>query len=99
MRATWFLFDKQYFPMMQVFQNCLYINDEDCTNATIYDLNFVQSLYKEFGQRIVEVKRPVIRGHQWEIISANEPGSDVEFPVDDADSDWRDLLSACNPNP
>lgn len=85
MRATWFLFDKQYFPMMQTFQNCLYINAEDCTNATIYDINFVRSLYKEFGQRIVNVRRPAIRGHQWEIISANETGPDVEFPVDDAD--------------
>ena len=85
MRATWFLFDKQHFPMMQEFQNCLYINDEDCTNATIYDLKFVQALYKEFGQRIVDVRRPGIRGHQWVIISANEPGPDVEFPIDDAD--------------
>ena len=85
MRATWFLFDKQFFPMMQDFQNCLYINSDDCSNATIYDLNFVQSLYKEFGLRIVEVKRPGIRGHQWTIISANESGVDAEFPVDDAD--------------
>jgi SAM-dependent methyltransferase len=85
MRATWFLFDKQHFPMMQTFQNCLYINDEDCTNATIYDLNFVQALYREFDQRIVTVKRPGIRGHQWVIISANEAGPDIEFPVDDAD--------------
>ncbi len=85
MRATWFLFDKQYFPMMQDFQNCLYINDEDCTNATIYDLRFVQSLYEKYGQKIVDVKRPGIRGHQWVIISANEAGPSVEFPFDDAD--------------
>jgi len=85
MRATWFLFDKHYFPMMQEFQNCLYINDEDCTNATIYDLSFVQSLYKKHGQRIINVTRPKIRGHQWIIISANEEGESIEFPFDDAD--------------
>lgn len=85
MRATWFFFDKQFFPMMQEFQNCLYINDEDCTNATIYDLEFVKTLYREFGQRIVTVKRPGIRGFHWTVISANEDGPDAEFPVDDAD--------------
>lgn len=84
MRATWFLFDKQYFPMMQEFQNCLYINSDDCTNATIYDVEFVRALYKKSGQRIVDVKRPGIRGHQWIIYSSNEEGPDVEFPIDDA---------------
>ncbi|HWJ71386.1 MAG TPA: class I SAM-dependent methyltransferase [Sphingobium sp.] len=85
MRSTWFLFDKQFFPMMQEFQNCLYINEEDCTNATIYDLRFVQSLFEKYGQRIVDVRRPGIRGHQWVIISANEAGESVAFPYDDAD--------------
>src|SRR5205807_2068395 len=31
--ATWFLFDKAGFPMMQDFQNALYINESDPTNA------------------------------------------------------------------
>jgi hypothetical protein len=83
MRATWFFFDKKYFPMMQDFQNCLYINPEDPTNATIYDLGFVRALYRNFGQRIVKVVPPGVRGHQWVVISANEAGDDVEFPVDE----------------
>ena len=37
MVATFFLFDKAYFPMMQDFQNALYINDTDPTNAAIFD--------------------------------------------------------------
>ena len=85
MRATWFLFDKRYFPMMQDFQNCLYINSDDCTNATIYDLNFVQNLYRQFGLRIIDVRRPGIRGHQWIIYSSKSDGPSVEFPADDAD--------------
>ncbi len=31
--TTWFLFDKRDFPMMQAFQNTLYISDFDPTNA------------------------------------------------------------------
>jgi hypothetical protein len=85
MRITWFFFNKEKFPMMQEFQNCLYINPGDPTNATIYDLPFIRDLYKRHNQRIVEVRKPAIRGHQWVVISANEPGEDAEFPNDDAD--------------
>lgn len=85
MRATWFLFDKQHFPMMQEFQNCLYINTDDPTNATIYDQSYVRALYRKHGLRIIDVRKPGIRGHQWIIVSANEVGADVEFPIDDAD--------------
>ena len=35
--TTWFLFDKANFPMMQEFQNALYISDFDPTNAVIFD--------------------------------------------------------------
>lgn len=54
----------------------------DPTNATIYDLGFVRALYRNFGQRIVKVVPPGVRGHQWVVISANEAGDDVEFPVE-----------------
>ena len=37
LHSTWFLFDKRDFPMMQDFQNALYINDVDPTNAVIFD--------------------------------------------------------------
>ena len=84
MRATWFFFDKKNYPMMQDFQNCLYINPDDCTNATIYDLAFVRDLYRRNGQRIAAVRKPGIRGHQWIVCSANEAGEDVEFPTDDS---------------
>src|SRR5262249_1758553 len=35
--STWFLFDKREYPMMQEFQNALYINTSDPTNAVIFD--------------------------------------------------------------
>ena len=36
-QSTWFLFDKDGFPMMQEFQNALYINEMDPSNAVIFD--------------------------------------------------------------
>lgn len=39
--STWFLFDKQLFPMMQTFQNALYINEADPTNAVIFDRDWL----------------------------------------------------------
>ena len=37
MLASFFLFEKANFPMMQDFQNALYINDSDPTNAVVFD--------------------------------------------------------------
>jgi len=83
-RATWFLFDKTGFPMMQEFQNCLYINPEDPTNATIYDVNYVQRKYEENGLIIFKINPPAVRGFQWDLIATNEAGgqSKAEFPDD-----------------
>jgi SAM-dependent methyltransferase len=83
LRATWFLFDKQLFPMLQTFQNCLYINPDDLTNATIYDLEFVKALYARYGLRMYQIHRPYLRGHQWLIYARRDAGPDVPFPADD----------------
>lgn len=83
LRATWFLFDKERFPMMQSFQNCLYINPDDPTNATIYDIQLVQQLYRKAGLTMYKIYRPYIRGHQWLIYARRAPGQDVPFPEDD----------------
>jgi SAM-dependent methyltransferase len=37
LQCTWFLFEKQDFPMMQEEQNTLFINEYDVRNAVIYD--------------------------------------------------------------
>jgi SAM-dependent methyltransferase len=84
LRATWFLFDKALYPMMQEFQNCLYINPDDLTNATIYDTAFVRRLYRDAGLRMYRVVQPFIRGFQWLIYAEKAPGEDAEFPQDTA---------------
>ncbi len=83
-RATWFLFDKKGFPMMQEFQNCLYINPDDLTNATIYDYNYIQQKYAEQGLVIYKIIPPTVRGFQWFLFAAKETAGlkKAEFPDD-----------------
>lgn len=85
-RSTWFLFDKQVFPMMQEFQNCLYINLDDPTNATIYDYKFIQNKFAEHGLVIFKITPPKVKGFQWVLLagrmSDGRPAAD--FPEDAA---------------
>lgn len=83
-RISWFLFNKALFPMMQAFQNSLYINTDDLTNAVIYDIEFVKSLYRSVGLSIYRIDPPGIRGHQWLIYASRGiPVKECEFPEDD----------------
>ena len=63
--TTWFLFDKRDFPMMQEFQNALYISDFDPTNAVIYDRRWVERTIENAGLTIESRTQPTVRGHQW----------------------------------
>jgi SAM-dependent methyltransferase len=84
LRSTWFFFDKAGFPMMQEFQNCLYINPDDLTNATIYDYKYIQNKYAEHGLVIYKIIPPTVRGFQWIILAAKEKVGlhRAEFPDD-----------------
>jgi SAM-dependent methyltransferase len=84
LRVTWFLFDKQPFPMMQSSQNSLYINITDPSNAVIYDIEFVKQLYRNAGLNIYRIEPPGIRGHQWLVYASRGLGhTEVEFPRDE----------------
>jgi SAM-dependent methyltransferase len=63
--TTWFMFDKRDFPMMQEFQNALYISDFDPTNAVIFDRRWLERTIDEAGLEIVSRTEPVVPGHQW----------------------------------
>lgn len=81
--VTWFLFDKAYFPMMQDFQNALYINDSDPSNAVVYDREWLlQSLHAR-GLRIRAAEAPEIRGFQWPTEIEHGERS-IALPRDDA---------------
>jgi SAM-dependent methyltransferase len=64
-RSTWFLFDKRYYPMMQTFQNALYINPENPTNAVIVDRNWLLETLLSAGLTVGSATPPTTRGFQW----------------------------------
>jgi len=68
LRSTWFLFDKAYYPMMQNFQNALYINEHDLTNAVVYDRTWLVSALQSVGLVIVAAKTPAVRGFHWQLL-------------------------------
>ena len=49
LHASWFLFDKALFPMMQPFQNALFINETDPSNAVIFDRTWVRETARDLG--------------------------------------------------
>lgn len=84
--STWFLFDKRQFPMMQEFQNALYINLDDPTNAVIFDRSWVRAQAAAAGLVITFAEKPAIRGFHTVVSmmprAAGVP--EVELPLDDA---------------
>lgn len=84
--STWFLFDKREFPMMQDFQNTLFINETDPTNAVIYDREWLRQAVAASGLAIVDVEAPGVRGYAWRVTMKHQKpgGRFVEFPPDTA---------------
>jgi SAM-dependent methyltransferase len=87
--STWFLFDKQLFPMMQDFQNALFINDVNPANAVIFDRGWLVDVAAANGLVATAVEQPDVRGYQWHITMRHaEQGSEpVELPPDEAPID------------
>jgi SAM-dependent methyltransferase len=84
--STWFFFDKTGFPMMQDFQNALYINEGDLTNAVIFDKHWLIAAIHKQGLVIRGATPPEIRGFQWVLrLAPARPGDEsVILPSDDA---------------
>jgi SAM-dependent methyltransferase len=85
---SFFLFDKADFPMMQGFQNALFINDVDPSNAVIFDKGWLRSRVQDSGLVLEKIEPPAIRGFQWVLrLRRRESGAGaVEFPADTARS-------------
>jgi SAM-dependent methyltransferase len=86
LNATFFLFDKSEFPMMQEVQNSLYINPEDPRNAVIYDREWLQKVTRQAGLVITHAYPPEVRGFQWSLVmTPARPGVEaIEIPPDTA---------------
>jgi SAM-dependent methyltransferase len=86
LHATWFLFDKTSFPMMQPFQNALFINEADPSNAVIFDRAWVLDAARSAGLMLTHAVAPEIRGFHWHLVMRPVIAGDVEveLPADDA---------------
>lgn len=84
--ATFFLFEKEGYPMMQDFQNALYINHVDPTNAVIFDRQWLQRTAREAGLVIEQAQPPEVRGFHWLLrMTPERPGVvEIELPEDAA---------------
>lgn len=84
--TTWFLFDKTEFPMMQDFQNALFINDVDPTNAVIFDKAWLRENARRHGLALAHIAPPTVRGFQWKISLAplGSVAQEAAFPEDTA---------------
>lgn len=84
--ASFFLFEKRFFPMMQDFQNALYINIDDPWNAVIFDREWLAATLQALGLGVVRVEAPTVRGFQWVLhirrLTCGEPI--VPLPEDNA---------------
>jgi len=89
--ATWFLFDKLDFPYMQEFQNALYINLEDPSNAVSFDRTWVRGQARNAGLTIVHAARPAVRGFQWTLTMAPAVAGrrEAAIPTDSSRRGWR----------
>jgi len=81
LHSTFFLFDKRGFPMMQEFQNALYINADDPTNAVIYDRAWLLNELSERNLAVRWVGPPDIQGFHWHLW-IGKGGEHVKFPRD-----------------
>jgi SAM-dependent methyltransferase len=82
--TTWFLFDKTGFPMMQQFQNALFINTTDPTNAVIFDRAWLRARVSDAGLMMTHIVPPAVRGYQWRVhLQRRAPGHvERDFPDD-----------------
>lgn len=82
--TTWFLFDKTDYPMMQEFQNALFINPVDVTNAVIFDKTWLADTVGRLGLVPTRIVAPDIRGFQWRVVLQRRSAQvqPVAFPED-----------------
>jgi hypothetical protein len=84
--ASFFLFEKRYFPMMHDFQNALYINIEDPWNAVIFDREWLEASLRNLDLGVVRAVPPALRGYQWLLYIRRLPTGEpvVSLPEDRA---------------
>ncbi|MCP4901510.1 MAG: class I SAM-dependent methyltransferase [bacterium] len=75
-RTTWFFFNRDWFPVLNPGQHCVYVNSDDPTQAVYYDWSFFAETIEGLGFKIVGVGWHPTPGYQHEVLLAKGP----EFP-------------------
>jgi len=85
-RASFFLFDKREFPMMESWRNALYTDPFILADAVILDRDWLRKACERAGLAIVAAVLPEFRGFQWLLtLTHAEAGVEsVELPADTA---------------
>lgn len=73
-RATWFLFNKKCFPMMNEHQNTIFVDEFDTTSAVYYDWFYFVNLIRSLGYRMVKIDWSPFLGFHNMIYLATDPG-------------------------
>lgn len=63
-RTTWFIFNREWFPVLAPNQHCLYVNEIDPTHAVYYDWGYLVGLFKSLGFKLIKVQWSEVRGFQ-----------------------------------
>jgi len=85
LHASWFLFDKSDYPMMDASSNALYVSYTDPSAAVIFDRQWVRDTARAVGLRISQVQAPSIKGYQWLVLMTRRTDlPEVELPEDQA---------------
>jgi tRNA (mo5U34)-methyltransferase len=81
MAASFFLFEKRFFPMMQDFQNALYINIDDPWNAVIFHCQWLEASLDALGLGVVRGQPPDVRGFQWVLHIRRRSAGEPVIPI------------------
>jgi SAM-dependent methyltransferase len=77
-RATWFLFNKKCFPVMNEQQNTIFVDEFDTTAAVYYDWSYLTSLFRSMQYRIVKIEwSPFVGFHNRLYLAADEGFTDL----------------------
>jgi len=88
-RTTWFFFDRKGYPWLEKWQNCLFVNAEDPTNAVIYDLGWFLDAIRSAGLAVRHTVFPSIAGHQWQVfLEKRREGSVDKLPSPEDAAEW-----------
>jgi SAM-dependent methyltransferase len=99
-RTTWFFFDRRGYPWLENWQNCLFVNSDDPTNAVIYDFRWFLAAIQRAGLAVRHTVLPGVPGHQWQVfLEKRRPGSVDSFPAEAEAASWMCGAIASRSNP